>query len=130
MSSLLLFNACFKCSNTDWSPIINAIPGLCWGIIGIFALFFILKYVVKPIIANCHELNVKSKKYEQEEQWDSRKNQERETEYTKSMVGQIDELNSKLKIEKAANELLEKRLSIYEKTFEKLNVEIKPKEKK
>lgn len=66
MKTLVLLSCCPEHSVTDWSPVINALPCICWGIIALVGLFFLLKLVVSPLIANCHEMKVKevNNKYE------------------------------------------------------------------
>lgn len=66
MKTLVLLSCCSEHSVTDWSPVISALPCICWGIIALVALFFLLKLVVSPLIANCHEMKVKevNNKYE------------------------------------------------------------------
>lgn len=113
----------------DWNPLINALPCICWGIIGLVAGFFLLKYAVAPFIANRHERKMKEMNYKNEFDWDDRRKEERDAAKAgrKELEDQIEALNNSFNAEKAANELLSKRLEIYEKT---MNVEIKPKEKK
>ena len=58
----------------DWQPIIKEIPCLCWGILGLLLVYMLLKYVIAPLIANCHEMILKDKMFEQEKFWCFQKN--------------------------------------------------------
>lgn len=127
----VLLACCNHCQAAiDWSPITKSVPCICWGILGVIALYFLLKYVVAPLIANWHEKNMKDKAFKNEKAWDELRKTEREATMTKEKKDQIASLENCIEIEKAKNELLGKRLSIYEETFGKLNVEIKPKDNK
>ena len=131
MNTLCLLLPCYNGQVvTDWNPLIHALPCICWGIIGLVAVFFLLKYAIVPLIANWHERMMKEMNYKNEIDWDDRRKAEREAIITKEMKAQIDALKNSIEKENATSELLAKRLEIYEKTMEKLNVEIKPKEKK
>lgn len=57
------------CHCVNWQPVINAIPCVCWGILALVMLYFLLKHVVAPLIANGHENMMKSKAFEQEKFW-------------------------------------------------------------
>lgn len=47
---------------TSWQNLINAIPCLCWGIICLIALIFLLRYVAMPLIANRHQIKMQQNK--------------------------------------------------------------------
>ena len=47
---------------TSWQTLINAIPCLCWGIICLIALIFLLRYVAMPLIANRHQIKMQQNK--------------------------------------------------------------------
>ena len=53
----------------DWQNVVNAIPCLCWGVIGLVALVFLLKHIVKPCIQNRFARKMKTKSFEQEKYW-------------------------------------------------------------
>ena len=59
MKTVVLLLCCHGHSVTDWSPVINALPCICWGIIALVAFYLLMKYVASPLIVNCHELKVK-----------------------------------------------------------------------
>ena len=47
-----VYSACCGCE--AWSKVINAIPGICWGIIVLVFILIATKYVFSPLIANWH----------------------------------------------------------------------------
>lgn len=47
----------------------SALNTICWGVIGLGALFLVLKYVVQPLISNRHEAFMKDKVFDQEKYW-------------------------------------------------------------
>ena len=51
---------------SPWQNVINSSPCLCWGVIGLVALYLVLKYIVQPLIANSHERKSKEKAIETE----------------------------------------------------------------
>ena len=53
----------------NWQDAICKIPCLCWGVIGLVALYLVLKYIMQPLIANCHERKSKEKAIETEKFW-------------------------------------------------------------
>lgn len=52
-----------------WQNAIAKIPCLCWGVIGLVALYLVLKYVVQPCMASCHERKVKEESFRREKFW-------------------------------------------------------------
>lgn len=60
------------CQCLDWQPLLDAIPCLCWGIIGLIALYLILKFVVVPWMVNCHENRMKEDAHKREIEWNNR----------------------------------------------------------
>lgn len=85
MSSLSIVCCCI-----DWQPVINAIPCICLGIIALVALFFLLKFVVSPLIANSHERKEKAEAFEQEKFWYFQK--ELKKDYQKELNDRIQKL--------------------------------------
>ena len=72
MKALLLLTCCPKVvAKTNWSPMVTALPGICWGMMAVLAilavLYIILKYVYRPIIVNRHEIEMKKMLLENEE---------------------------------------------------------------
>ena len=117
MKTLVLLSCCPGHSVADWSPVINALPCIFWGIIALVTLFFFLKYVVAPLIANCHEVNLKKKASEQEQYWANRA-------LTKEMV-------EKLKL--SPDEWLKNQMNALTENIDKIAKELaseKDKEKK
>ena len=126
-------NTVVLCANS-WQNVINAIPCLCCGILGLVALYLLLKYVVQPCMTSCHEREVKEDAFEREKIWANFNTTKASTD--EALMNQVKELNEKkselestLNAEKHNKELLEKQLKLYDDVFEKLNIEIKPKEK-
>lgn len=72
MKGAFLLSYCPKVvANTDWSPVITALPGICWGVIAVLTilavLYISLKYVYRPIIANRHAIEMKKMLLDNEE---------------------------------------------------------------
>lgn len=111
------------------SPLTSAVPRICGWVVLLLALYFVLKYVVAPLIANYHERKVKEENNTHEQEWSDKRISEREKALTAEIKKKISDLEWEIKLKDAEIELLNKRLSVYEKTMEKLNVEIKPREK-
>lgn len=101
MKTLILLSCCRTAQTTEWSPLINALPGICWGVISLAALYFILKYVAAPLIANCHERKLKAKAFENEQFWYQRSMAEKD--FKKIFEDKISDLQNK-------NEELSKKL--------------------
>lgn len=121
------------CQCLDWQPVINDIPCLCWGIIGLVALYLLLRYVFSPLIANCHERVMMKDADTREREWADFKNTKASTDealqqQVKELKSKVSELEGGLKTEKFNKELLEKQLKLYRDVFEKLNIEVKPKD--
>lgn len=57
------------CNCEAWSKVINAIPGICWGILIVVALYYILKFVIRPLMMNCHERKIKEQNCLHEKEW-------------------------------------------------------------
>lgn len=106
MRALVLLTCYHRTTTTDWSPVITALPGIFWGVIALVTLFFVLKYVVSPIIANRQERKIKADAFENEKFW-----------YLRSMD------------EKDYKEVFENKISNLEKEIDKLSKEL-DKEKK
>lgn len=68
MKTLYILLAC-DCGKSIWQPVINAIPCICWGIIVLLFIYIVLRLVVAPLIANCHERKLKDDNFEQEKFW-------------------------------------------------------------
>ena len=116
----------------EWQSVIGAIPGICWGILGLILICVLLRRVAFPLIANYHEVKLKK----EETKWFDKKNKLDELkestddglkEQVKELKTKVSELEGKLKIEEFNKELLEKQLKMYSDVFEQLKVEIKPK---
>ena len=70
LTSLIQENANYK--TFLWGDFVNAIPCLLGGILGLIALIYLLKYVVKPLIEHCHEKKLLNQKNENEKEWKNR----------------------------------------------------------
>ena len=118
----------------QWQNVIDKIPSLCLGIIVLIALYLLLKFVVQPLMTNIHETWIKKKSFEREKTWADFETTKASTDealknQVKDLKTEVSEKDNALKVEKHNKELLEKQLKVYSDIFEKLNVEIKPKEK-
>lgn len=120
------------CHCVGRQPVINAIPSLCWGILALVMLYFLLKYVVAPLIANIHENMMKSKAFKQEKFWAFFNKMEKpvneELEKTKKELDEfkkkekdLDEGKSALKKEQDEYEMkiLEAKVKAYEEILKK-----------
>lgn len=122
-------NTVFLCL-CPWKEVIDSIPCLCWGVIGLIALYLLLKYLAQPFVNNRLELDAKEKAFEREKFW--AKADELKASTDDALKNKIEELQNKVKElekEKDAKDALEKQLSIYKKIMDELNIEVKPKEK-
>ena len=54
------------CHCIGWQPVINAIPCICCGILALVMLYFLLRFVVAPLIANRNERKIKELNHEYE----------------------------------------------------------------
>lgn len=69
------------CQNQSaWDHVIQSIPCLCWGLIAVVAIYLFLRYLAKPLIANCHERQMKKEDFEREKFWAFFKKYEEPTE--------------------------------------------------
>lgn len=63
MKTMFILMSCCQCGRTansaNWQPVVNAIPCICWGIIGLIALFLVLKSLIIPAMTQCHEKKMK-----------------------------------------------------------------------
>ena len=62
----------------NWQSFADALPGLCWGVICIAALFVVVRYIVSPLIADLHERQTKRDSFEQEKFWYFQKSLEKD----------------------------------------------------
>ena len=122
MKTIVLLSCCPEHSLIDWNSVISSLPCICWGIIALVALFFLLKFVFSPLIANCHEINMKVKSFENEEKWADRKekrddlekkNNELKSSTDEELKKAKKELENQLELEKTKSQLLEKKLEFY-----------------
>lgn len=109
------------CHCVGWQPVINAIPCICWGILALVMFYFLLRFVVAPLIANLHEIILKSKAFEQEKFWHFQKvlpSVEKLEKKKEELEAQIADLNEKLKNEKNTREYtLEQERLQYERDY-------------
>lgn len=107
--------------------LIQSIPCLCWGLIGIGYLYFILRYLVHPIIDNIFENKKRKEQHKREKEWhELNKNADNSNEL---LTLHIKALEKKCTEFENTNELLKKQLKLYEELFKELNCEITPKSK-
>ena len=125
--SLLLCCGQNQTATIDWSPMIKSAPCICWGIIGLIALYFLFKYVAAPKIAHCCEKEMKDKAFEQEKFWAFYNSQEKpvkeklekvqkELDELKKKEDGLDEGSSKLEKERAEfdKKILEEKIKVYQ----------------
>lgn len=119
----------------DWQNVVNTIPCLCWGIIGLVTSVFLLKYIVKPCIQNRFARMMKIKSFEQERYWNLIAKVDVAADET--LQKEICELNKKIKkLEeektsiKANSEskitILEHDIELYKKIIDGLSVILSP----
>ena len=108
------------CQCLGWQPVINAIPFLCWGVIGLVALYLILKYVVQPWKTHQYEMELKDKVFKNEERWHEEKKKADEEELTRK----IREFNGltihKTILDKVIDKKLDKEITDMKKSIEEL----------
>ncbi len=138
MKALILFTCCQSVVAADWSPVIEALPCICRGVLATAILYFVLKYVCAPLIKNCHERKMKKLQFEHDAQVVTLKDQKQQLEdkMKESEASSDDalkkakkEAEDQLALEKHKYQLLEKKFKLYEDYFKTLNLEIKSKEK-
>lgn len=115
------------CQCIGWQSVINAIPWLCWGVIGLVALFLLFKFVILPSMNHHHEIQVKQMAFEQERFWHFQK--ELKTDFKKELEERIEnlkkekgDLSALLKKEKNDREkmLSEERLKVEHDFYKKI----------
>lgn len=111
------------CQCVNWQPVINAIPCVCWGILALVMLYFLLKHVVAPLITNSHETIMKSKAFEQEKFWHFQKVLHSEEELKKKkeeLEKQIEDLKAEPEAErKTRDDILKQERLQYEHDYYK-----------
>ena len=117
----IILGLCHHCCNhVNWQPVIESIPCICWGILLLFFIYFILRYVASPLISNCNEQKIKKVNYEQEVFWHFQTKLEKD--YKKELNDKIKELEDDLKKEKDNREktLKEERLQAEHDFYKKI----------
>lgn len=116
----------FYCS-IEWQPVISAIPGICWGILGLILICVLLRRVAFPFIANCHEVRLKKENFGQEKYWFFQKKLEQDfkkelEEKINKLKTEKDDLSKQLKEEKENREktLKKERLQAEHDFYEKV----------
>lgn len=123
--SLLLCCGQNQTVTMDWSPIIKSAPCICWGIICLIALYFLLKYVAAPLIANWHENWAKTQNFKQEKFWAYYKRMEKPIEDKLGKAQkELDELRQKEDGLDKGRSILEKERAEFDKKIleEKIKV--------
>ena len=115
------------CCCADYQPVINAIPGFLWGILGLILICVLVRHVVCPLIANYHEVRLKKENFDQEKYWFFQKKLEQD--FKKELEDKInklktekDDLAKQLKEEKENREktLKKERLQAEHDFYEKM----------
>lgn len=111
---MILLECCY------WQSAICKIPCLCWGVIGLVALYLVLKYIVQPCIANCHERKLKEESFGREKYWHFQK--ELSHDFKKELNDKIAELEEELRTEKKCREdkLKQERLQMEHDFYKKI----------
>lgn len=52
-----------------FSPLTTAVPRICGWVVLLLALYFVLKYVVAPLLADFHDLKTRKELFKQEKFW-------------------------------------------------------------
>lgn len=113
--------------DSDWgylilSDFVDYAYYLGWGVIALVALCLVLKYIVQPCMANCHERKSKEKTIETEKYWHFQN--ELKHDYKKELEKKIQEKEKELQEEKNSREdkLKQERLQaehdFYKKIFD------------
>lgn len=102
-------NTLILCAGSVWQPFISAIPCICWGVLVLIAFYLLLRYVVSPLIANCHERKMKDDNFIQEKYWYFQKElkidfKKELSDKIKSLEADKDKLSEQLKKEKEDRE--------------------------
>ena len=124
----------------SWCEVIKSIPCFAWGllifvcllIVLLIGCYFYFKYVKMPNDRYKHERKMKEETFKREKEWRRLLNIQESTD--ESLIQQVSELKEKCfkleherDAEKEINELLQKKLKIYNETIDKLKTLI-PKE--
>lgn len=129
-----LILCCKFMSNVNWQTLVDSIPCLLWGVIGLVASWLILKYVAKPLIQNCNDAKTRREKFEREKFWKFYdKVQLNSDETLKNKIKELEKKIEELKKDKEKdnkeqsnkNALLNKEIEIYQTILNQLNVMIK-----
>ncbi|MDO4703663.1 hypothetical protein [Tannerella sp.] len=125
-------------SPVDWQNVVNAVPSLCWGVIGLMTFVFLLR-VLSPIIElrirNSHEIKMKKKAFKMEKYWHfikkvdvaSDETLQKENIELKQKIKKMEE--EKISIEansKSKITLLEHDIELYKKIVDGLSVTLDP----
>lgn len=118
----------------DWQNVVNAIPCLCWGVIGLVALVFLLKYLhplIEMWIKNKHESKMKKKAFKMEKYWHFIKKVDVASEETlQNEINELKQKTEKLGKDKSSIEdtynskiaLLEHDIELYKKIVDGLSI--------
>ena len=104
-------------SVVDWQNVVNAIPCLYWGIIGLAAIVYFLRPLSVIWIKNHHERMMKEDVFEREKQWADFEKIKASTD--EELKKENEGLKNQYELEKQANELLKKQLEVYQDLYNK-----------
>lgn len=126
-----LILCCKFMSNVNWQTLVDSIPCLLWGVIGLVASWLILKYVAKPLIQNCNDAKTRREKFEREKFWkfydkielvsDGQLKKEID-DLKKEIDGLKKEKSDIIKDNSEREALLKKELEIYNTILNRLNI--------
>lgn len=57
------------CNCTNCQSVINALPCILWGILGLIAFYLVLKYIIHPCIVHKNEMKAKWSTFSDEKEW-------------------------------------------------------------
>ena len=96
----------------NWQNFINAIPCLCWGIIGLIAFYLLLKFCIQPCMKYYHDMKMKEEAHKREQQWAKDK---------ETIANSDESLNKIIEDLERENEKLKKKMDIENSRQEALN---------
>lgn len=129
-----------------FSPLTAAVQRICGWVVLLLALYFVLKYVVTPLIANCHEKKIKRINHKYEESWNALKTVNKQKEKIELLENKLKtmetdamaemegrhttekkEFEKTLILKNKEIELLKEQIKLYQNALSDLNVELKSK---
>ncbi len=109
------------CQNQSaWDHVIQSIPCLCWGILVLAFLYFILRFGIRPYLANSHERSLRKMAF-QNEQNAMDKSQDIKDKELERKIREFNELTKALNKEELERKIQEfERLTIHQDLLNKV----------